>query len=1021
MYKKEIQPLPEGFMEAFGEKIKSTVSEASCKKKMEEDQLDPVNKKAVKKDFDDRQDKDIDNDGDVDSSDEYLHKRRKAVSKAISKQKEANEAHIPYYGEDEEDLAESHFKVGDEVVCVASGMEGEVVEVGDEEKEEKYYTVKREDGKTMKYAPDELKLEDEDDDEEELDEGMGRYTHYIVKDSNGKVKHHQVVGDESGNAEMEHRSYLRKSVMKDGDKLVSFDMDTKSKKDALKHKIAVSMKEEKKLEKDKDDPCWKDYVQLGTKKKNGKEVPNCVPKEEVEEGTDFASHRAKPNLTKDDAKKMSKVADMLKKERENKMKKEEVELDEAGNTMISFIVRDKEGKIKGGTSSEREAKSMAFRINGTVETLKKAISSRKLDSMVAMGESVELDEFYDDNYDTGASEEVTMGMRQLYFIQYAAEEIMDYLEMRGDMDEWFQNKLSNAHNMLQGLHSYIEGDKRMQGFGEEVDLDEARQFTKKKWIDLSVKSLEQLLGSEYSIAKKSIKFPHNPRMPAWPILKNGYETGGYLVINYESGSYGIEQAYIANSAGKALEWHPLAQDAWNPTKDKIEKFIGGIKEEVELDEARSKTSAPKVKGYKSGPFTMAQVNKAIKSSGLNGQQAARLRSALTGMNEEVELDEAGKAVTWTSGHKPDKKHTFSVMIDGEEEGTYHSLEQAKKVVTNRKKSSPDRKYKIVRNKRTGAYTSESKVELEEKYEVVTVKTIDDAGEDKALSYGRKKGYKEAGVIGDSPIKAMVLFHLKPEDKKDLKGANVKAGEQVFRYATRSTVAGDIFPMIKVNFDKGMVYYLTQESSSGEIDEVKFETRGAKLKFARMMSGVVEEVELEESRYTMAGELARRAHEKQKKKDAEERLKAKGWVRNNRGGWSKPTKEEVDLDEKMDAETKKTARSLVRLGDKPRQAVKTAKAKAEKDAGKADAYRKAYESVDLEEKAVSQAQQKLMGMALAYKRGEMDDASDEVKKVANSMSEKDLEDFAKTKHDDLPMKKEKYLAAAYKTIKSQKKY
>lgn len=26
------------------------------------------------------------------------------------------------------------------------------------------------------------------------------------------------------------------------------------------------------------DPCWKGYKQLGTKKKNGKEVPNCIPK-----------------------------------------------------------------------------------------------------------------------------------------------------------------------------------------------------------------------------------------------------------------------------------------------------------------------------------------------------------------------------------------------------------------------------------------------------------------------------------------------------------------------------------------------------------------------------------------------------------------------------------------------------------------------------------------------------------------------------------------------------------------------
>jgi len=48
-----------------------------------EQELDKVNPVAVKKKFDDRKDKDIDNDGDVDSSDKYLHKRRQAISKAV--------------------------------------------------------------------------------------------------------------------------------------------------------------------------------------------------------------------------------------------------------------------------------------------------------------------------------------------------------------------------------------------------------------------------------------------------------------------------------------------------------------------------------------------------------------------------------------------------------------------------------------------------------------------------------------------------------------------------------------------------------------------------------------------------------------------------------------------------------------------------------------------------------------------------------------------------------------------------
>lgn len=52
----------------------------------EEKELDPVNKKALKKDFDDRKDQDLDNDGDTDKTDKYLHKRRQAITKSVSKE-----------------------------------------------------------------------------------------------------------------------------------------------------------------------------------------------------------------------------------------------------------------------------------------------------------------------------------------------------------------------------------------------------------------------------------------------------------------------------------------------------------------------------------------------------------------------------------------------------------------------------------------------------------------------------------------------------------------------------------------------------------------------------------------------------------------------------------------------------------------------------------------------------------------------------------------------------------------------
>ena len=63
-------------------------------------------------------------------------------------------------------------------------------------------------------------------------------------------------------------------------------MDLLLKIAVLKDRISEGLRDPK------DNPCWKGYKPVGTKKKAGKTVPNCVPKESVAEDAAFGSNYA---------------------------------------------------------------------------------------------------------------------------------------------------------------------------------------------------------------------------------------------------------------------------------------------------------------------------------------------------------------------------------------------------------------------------------------------------------------------------------------------------------------------------------------------------------------------------------------------------------------------------------------------------------------------------------------------------------------------------------------------------------
>ena len=62
-----------------------------------------------------------------------------------------------------------------------------------------------------------------------------------------------------------------------------------------------------------------------------------------------------------------------------------------------------------------------------------------------------------DASDTGGAEEVSMAMTQIKGIRHFLDGIETRVQAEGDMEEWYQNKLTKAHDYLKTLYGYSKG------------------------------------------------------------------------------------------------------------------------------------------------------------------------------------------------------------------------------------------------------------------------------------------------------------------------------------------------------------------------------------------------------------------------------------------------------------------------------------------------------------------------------------------------------------------------------------
>lgn len=99
-----------------------------------------------------------------------------------------------------------------------------------------------------------------------------------------------------------------------------------------------------------------------------------------------------------------------------------------------------------------------------------------------------------------------MAHTQLHFIVYAAEQIMEYIMNDGEIEEWYQNKLSKVHSEMESLHAYMEGTKRKdEMMGESLGHAIAKMRVaqvKKDWNKLSSVEKSAQLKKEKEASQK---------------------------------------------------------------------------------------------------------------------------------------------------------------------------------------------------------------------------------------------------------------------------------------------------------------------------------------------------------------------------------------------------------------------------------------------------------------------------------------------------------------------------------------
>ena len=257
-----------------------------------------------------------------------------------------------------------------------------------------------------------------------------------------------------------------------------------------------------------------------------------------------------------------------------------------------------------------------------------------------------------------------MALTKLYFIKYAAEEIMDYIEMGAPIEEWYQIKLAKVHADMEGLHSYMEGEKRRTGMvGEAASPMIAPPKTGKEF-GTKADAFAYVKKHGGKVMKKSFINPRTgQKFISYVIKENAIDEAMKPYVSGTAPKSGEKGSYdVMDKDGKVVKSYPYTKGGMQMAQSHVKKLM---KEGVMKNLKRQLTArdADSRAGEEAGKMMKAQQAGDTEAASKYNKRFKKL-SALT-KKEEYKSDAQRKAVWASKNEKGIKEKLDPSMGAGE--------------------------------------------------------------------------------------------------------------------------------------------------------------------------------------------------------------------------------------------------------------------------------------------------------------------------------------------------------------------